>query len=233
MPVKQLPIGTRSNSWVRRELTEPPTTHTPSPQIAPPIPTGMGGVRSRQPLVAPSASLLVGRAKSKEEEEDSDKDDFEEPGDRTVNLERGRGGRRPSLSNTDPAMIQLLAGMQQQMITLNQGMQQQMAALTAAIANPAAAPKKSFKTPTLKAPDPFDGTQPSKLRKFLQSVQTIFFNDQRTFETDKEKVMYTSSFLTGKAGKWIEPYLSRTFSYLPYKGEWNPICIGAVCSNAD
>ncbi|KAI8447747.1 hypothetical protein BY996DRAFT_6586144 [Phakopsora pachyrhizi] len=130
MPVKRSPIGTRSNSWARRELTEPPTAHTLSPRIAPPIPIGMGGVRSRQPLVAPSAHLSVGRADSKEGEEGSDKDDFEEPGDRTVNLDRGCGGRRPSLSKADPAMIQLLAGMQQQMIMLNQGMQQQMAALT-------------------------------------------------------------------------------------------------------
>ncbi|KAI8444098.1 hypothetical protein BY996DRAFT_6535720 [Phakopsora pachyrhizi] len=80
--------------------------------------------RSRQPLVAPSAHSSVGRADSKEEEEDSNKDDFVEPGDRTVNLDRGRGGRQPSLSKADPAMVQLLAGMQQQ-----------MAALTAAITN--------------------------------------------------------------------------------------------------
>ncbi|KAI8454086.1 hypothetical protein BY996DRAFT_6570152, partial [Phakopsora pachyrhizi] len=54
-----------------------------------------GRVRSRQPLVAPSAHLGGG---------DSDEDDFEEPGDSTVNLDRGRGGRRPSLSKADPAM---------------------------------------------------------------------------------------------------------------------------------
>lgn len=113
----------------------------------------------------------------------------------------GRGGRQASLPRSDPALIQLLAGMQQLMATL-----------TAALANPAPAPKKSFKTPTMKAPEPFGGTQPSKLRKFLQSVQTIFYNDQRTFETDKEKVMYTSSFLTGKAGKRIEPYLSQIYN---------------------
>ncbi|KAI8455008.1 hypothetical protein BY996DRAFT_6462206 [Phakopsora pachyrhizi] len=58
MPVERSPIGTQSNSWARRELTEPPTTYTPSPQIAPPITTGMSGVRSRQPLVAPSAHSL-------------------------------------------------------------------------------------------------------------------------------------------------------------------------------
>ncbi|MBW0585232.1 hypothetical protein O181_124947 [Austropuccinia psidii MF-1] len=60
----------------------------------------------------------------------------------------------------------------------------------------------------MKAPDSFDGTQAHKLRGFIQSCQLIFHNDQANFFSDRKKVLYSTSFLTGRAGKWIEPYLS-------------------------
>ncbi|MBW0476721.1 hypothetical protein O181_016436 [Austropuccinia psidii MF-1] len=54
----------------------------------------------------------------------------------------------------------------------------------------AAAPRDNskataFKNPSMKAPDCVDGTQ-----------------------AHKKKVLYSTSSLTGRAGKWIEPYLS-------------------------
>ncbi|MBW0569956.1 hypothetical protein O181_109671 [Austropuccinia psidii MF-1] len=66
----------------------------------------------------------------------------------------------------------------------------------------------AFKTPSMKAPDPFDGTQAHKLRGFIQSFQLIFHNDPENFFSDRKKVLYSTSFLTGRARKWIEPYLS-------------------------
>ncbi|MBW0475494.1 hypothetical protein O181_015209 [Austropuccinia psidii MF-1] len=66
----------------------------------------------------------------------------------------------------------------------------------------------SFKTPSMKAPDPFDGTQTHKLRGFIQSSQLIFHNDPANFFSDRKKVLYYTSFLTVRAGKWIEPNLS-------------------------
>ncbi|MBW0523855.1 hypothetical protein O181_063570 [Austropuccinia psidii MF-1] len=68
------------------------------------------------------------------------------------------------------------------------------------------APK--FKTPSMKAPDSFDATQAHKLRGFIKSCQLIFHNDPEDFFSDRKKVLYSTSFLTGRAGKWIEPYLS-------------------------
>ncbi|MBW0563291.1 hypothetical protein O181_103006 [Austropuccinia psidii MF-1] len=65
-----------------------------------------------------------------------------------------------------------------------------------------------FKTPSIKAPDSFDGTQASKLRGFIQSYQLIFHNDHANFFSYRKKVLYSNSFLTGRAGKWIETYLS-------------------------
>ncbi|MBW0585953.1 hypothetical protein O181_125668 [Austropuccinia psidii MF-1] len=66
----------------------------------------------------------------------------------------------------------------------------------------------AFKTPSMKAPDSFDGTKAYKLRRFIQSCQLIFHNDPETFFSDRKNVLYSTSFLTGRAGKWIEPYLS-------------------------
>ncbi|MBW0536934.1 hypothetical protein O181_076649 [Austropuccinia psidii MF-1] len=60
----------------------------------------------------------------------------------------------------------------------------------------------------MKAPDSFYGTQAHKLRGFIQSCQLIFHNDPENSFSDRTKVLYSTSFLTGRAGKWIERYLS-------------------------
>ncbi|MBW0504903.1 hypothetical protein O181_044618 [Austropuccinia psidii MF-1] len=71
----------------------------------------------------------------------------------------------------------------------------------------------------MKAPECFDGTQPFKLRSFIQSCQLIFHNDLANFPQDRKKVLYATSFLIRRAAKWIEPYLSNLTnqdpSYLP------------------
>ncbi|MBW0471484.1 hypothetical protein O181_011199 [Austropuccinia psidii MF-1] len=64
-----------------------------------------------------------------------------------------------------------------------------------------------FKTQSMKVSDKFDGTQAHKLRGFIQSCQLILHNDPENFFSDRKKVLYSISFLTGRAGKWIEPYL--------------------------
>ncbi|MBW0575801.1 hypothetical protein O181_115516 [Austropuccinia psidii MF-1] len=66
----------------------------------------------------------------------------------------------------------------------------------------------AFKTPSMKAPEFFDGTQPFKVRSFMQSCQLTFQNDQANFSQDRKKVHYSTSFPIGRAEKWIEPYLS-------------------------
>ncbi|MBW0482604.1 hypothetical protein O181_022319 [Austropuccinia psidii MF-1] len=65
-----------------------------------------------------------------------------------------------------------------------------------------------FKTPSIKAPEYFDGAQPFKVSSFIQSCQLIFHNDLEDFSQDRKKVLYATSFLIGRAAKWIEPYLS-------------------------
>ncbi|MBW0587258.1 hypothetical protein O181_126973 [Austropuccinia psidii MF-1] len=60
----------------------------------------------------------------------------------------------------------------------------------------------------MKAPECFDGTQPFKVRSFIQSCQLIFHNELEKLSQDRKKVLYATSFLIGRAAKWIEPYLS-------------------------
>ncbi|MBW0592296.1 hypothetical protein O181_132011 [Austropuccinia psidii MF-1] len=66
----------------------------------------------------------------------------------------------------------------------------------------------AFKAPSMKAPHSFDVTQAHKLKGFIQSYQLIFHNDPESFFPDRKKALYSISFLTSNAGKWIEHYLS-------------------------
>ncbi|MBW0573675.1 hypothetical protein O181_113390 [Austropuccinia psidii MF-1] len=66
----------------------------------------------------------------------------------------------------------------------------------------------AFKIPSMKAQECFYGTQPFKVRSFIQSCQLIFHNDQENFSQDRKKVFYATAFLIGRAAKWIEHYLS-------------------------
>ncbi|MBW0543814.1 hypothetical protein O181_083529 [Austropuccinia psidii MF-1] len=68
----------------------------------------------------------------------------------------------------------------------------------------------AFHTRSMKAPYYFDGTKAHKLRGFVQSCQLIFHNYPGNFFSERKKVLYSTLFLTGRAGKWIETYLSIT-----------------------
>ncbi|MBW0521573.1 hypothetical protein O181_061288 [Austropuccinia psidii MF-1] len=66
----------------------------------------------------------------------------------------------------------------------------------------------AFKTPSMKAPECLYGTQPFKVRSFIQSCQLIFHNDLANSSQDRKKAFYATLFLIGMAENWIEPYLS-------------------------
>ncbi|MBW0503718.1 hypothetical protein O181_043433 [Austropuccinia psidii MF-1] len=83
-----------------------------------------------------------------------------------------------------------------------------MGKLTQAVTPRDTSKAPAFKTPSMKAPDSFDGTKAYKLRGFIQSYQLVFHNDPENLFSDMKKVLYTTAFLTGRAGKWIEPCLS-------------------------
>ncbi|MBW0553510.1 hypothetical protein O181_093225 [Austropuccinia psidii MF-1] len=86
---------------------------------------------------------------------------------------------QPLVSKYDPSLLKIMEKMATIMGHLSQ----------------AAAPRSNykapaFKTPSMKAPDSFDGTQACKLRQFIQSCQLIFHNDPENFFSDRKKVLY-------------------------------------------
>ncbi|MBW0479992.1 hypothetical protein O181_019707 [Austropuccinia psidii MF-1] len=73
----------------------------------------------------------------------------------------------------------------------------------------------AFKTPSMNAPECFDGTHPFKVRSFIQSCQFIFHNFPSNLSQDRKKVLYATSFLIVRGAKWIEPYLSNLTNQEP------------------
>ncbi|MBW0533915.1 hypothetical protein O181_073630 [Austropuccinia psidii MF-1] len=104
---------------------------------------------------------------------------------------------QPLVSQAEPNFLKMM-----------EQMTQFMGQLTQAVAPTGNSKAPAFKTTSMNTPDFFDGTQAHKARGFIQSFQLIFHNDPENFFCDRKKVLYSTSFLTGRAGKWIEPYLS-------------------------
>ncbi|MBW0570847.1 hypothetical protein O181_110562 [Austropuccinia psidii MF-1] len=114
------------------------------------------------------------------------------------------GTRGPTLSqsnqpvshHTEPSLLAIMQQTTQIMANLQ-------AAASSEVSRPPA-----FKTLSMKAPECFDGTQPFKVRSFIQSFQLIFHNYLANFSQDRKQVLCSTSFLIGRAAKKIEPYLS-------------------------
>ncbi|MBW0472553.1 hypothetical protein O181_012268 [Austropuccinia psidii MF-1] len=159
--------------------------------------------------------ILEGRKRAKEmkgpgedDEEEEENSVEEEESDGTegvpapVGASQGTGG--PTLAQSNQPVshkyeLSLLAIMQQ--------MTQIMANIQAASSFEASRPP-AFKNLSMKAPECFDGIQTFKVRSFIQSCQLIFHNDPANFSQDRKEFLYATSFLIGRAAKWIEPYLS-------------------------
>ncbi|MBW0566431.1 hypothetical protein O181_106146 [Austropuccinia psidii MF-1] len=149
---------------------------------------------------------LKGLGEDGEEEEENSVEEEESDGTEgapaLVGVPQGTGG--PTLAQSDQPVSNhsepsLLAIMQQ--------MTQMMANLQEASSSESSRPP-AFKTPSMKAPECIDGTQPFKVSSFIQSFQLIFHTDPANLSQDRKKVLYATSFLIGRAAKWIEPYLS-------------------------
>ncbi|MBW0555931.1 hypothetical protein O181_095646 [Austropuccinia psidii MF-1] len=159
------------------------------------------------------AQLDRGPCEDGEEEEENSVEEEESDGTEgvpaPVEAPQGTGG--PTLAQSNQPVSHhsepyLLAIMQQ--------MTQIMANLQEASSSEASRPP-AFKTPSMKAPECFDGTQPFKVRSFIQSCQLIFHNDLANFSQDRKKVLYATSFLIGRDAKCIEPYLSNLTNQYP------------------
>ncbi|MBW0511344.1 hypothetical protein O181_051059 [Austropuccinia psidii MF-1] len=86
---------------------------------------------------------------------------------------------QPLVSQSDPSLLKIM----EQMATIMGKLSQE-----GAPRDNSKAP--ALKTPSMKAPDPFDGTQAHKLRGFIQSCQLTSHNDPENSFSDKKKVLY-------------------------------------------
>ncbi|MBW0571438.1 hypothetical protein O181_111153 [Austropuccinia psidii MF-1] len=206
----------------RVPLDRTPSVHQLSANLhrGPPMegaaPSRRGGMKSRRsrsfsgilggyPVMSEGARARLGEVEDEEgeesvEEEDSGETEVADAMENTPEVPQGSNiglSSQPLVSQTEPSLLKMMEQITQFMRQLTQ-------ALTPRDNSKA----PSCKTPSMKAPDSFDGTQAHKLRGFIQTCQFIFHNDPANFFSDKMKVLYSTSFLTGRAGKWIEPYLS-------------------------
>ncbi|MBW0522360.1 hypothetical protein O181_062075 [Austropuccinia psidii MF-1] len=179
-------------------------------------PSRRGGMKSRRsisssgllggyPGMPEGARARLGEVEDEEGEESMEEEDSGETevgDDLEIFPEVPQGSNlaptnQPLVSQSDPSLLKIM----EKMATI-------MGQLSQAEAPRDNSKAPAFKTPSKKAPDSFDGTQAHKLRGFSQSCQFIFHNDPQNFFSDRKKLLYSTSFLTGRAGKWIEPYLS-------------------------
>ncbi|MBW0491257.1 hypothetical protein O181_030972 [Austropuccinia psidii MF-1] len=169
----------------------------------------IGPIQTIQPVThlpgLSRTSLKVPGEDDEEEEENSveeEESDGTEAAPAPVGIFQGTG--RPTLSQSDQPVSHQS---EPSLLAIMQKMTQVMANLQTASSSKSSRPP-AFKTPSMKAPECFDGTQPFKVRSFIQSCQLIIHNDPENFSQDRKKVLYAISFLIGRAAKWIEPYLS-------------------------
>ncbi|MBW0564060.1 hypothetical protein O181_103775 [Austropuccinia psidii MF-1] len=144
------------------------------------------------------ARAILGEVQDEEGEESVEKEDSgeTEAADALENAPEVPQGSNLSLSSqplvyqTEPSLLKMM-----------EKMTRFMGKLTQAVPPRDNSKAPAFKTPSMKAPDSFDGTQAHKLGGFIQSCQLIFHNDPANFFYDRKKVLYSTSFLTGRAGK--------------------------------
>ncbi|MBW0472879.1 hypothetical protein O181_012594 [Austropuccinia psidii MF-1] len=128
-----------------------------------------------------------------------------EESEETVVAAAPEASKAPNLS---PVNQPLVSQAEPNFLRMMEQMTQFMGQLTQAVSPRETSRAPAVNTPSMKEPDSFDGTKAYKLRGFIHSCQLIFHNDPERFFSDGKKVLYSASFLTGKAEKWIEPYLS-------------------------
>ncbi|MBW0580694.1 hypothetical protein O181_120409 [Austropuccinia psidii MF-1] len=186
-------------------------------------PSRRGGMKSRRsrsfsgllggyPGMSEGARARLGEAEDKEGEESVEEEDY---GETEVADALENAPEVPQGSNIALPSQPLVSQTEQSLLKMMEQMTQFMGQLTQALTPRDNYKAPAFKTPSTKVPDSFDGTKAHKLRGFIQSCQLIFHNDPANVFSYRKKVLYSTSLLTGRAGKWIEPYLSNISNEYP------------------
>ncbi|MBW0504213.1 hypothetical protein O181_043928 [Austropuccinia psidii MF-1] len=209
MPVQHRPPAKNTRSQRHQAVLTPtardPLDHTPSvnqlsanlyrvPPMEGAAPSRRGGPRSRS-----------GEAEDEEGEESVEEEDSEET---ELAADLAGAPEASEAPNLAPSNQPLVSQAEPNLLKMMDQMTEFMGKLTQAVSPRDTSKAPAFKTPSMKAPDSFDGTKAYKLRGFIQSCQLIFDNDPENLSSDRKKIFHSISFLTGRAGKWIEPFLS-------------------------
>ncbi|MBW0501715.1 hypothetical protein O181_041430 [Austropuccinia psidii MF-1] len=226
IPVKHSPPANNTISQRNPAVLTPtarvPLDHTPSlHQLSAKLdkgapPSRRGGIKSRRsrsssgllgvyPGISEGARVRIGEV---EHEEGAESVEEEDSGETKVADALEKAPEVPLGSNIDPTNQSLVFQSDPSLLKIMEKMVTIMGQLSQEAAPRDNSKTPAFKTPSMKAPDSFDGTQANKLRGFIQSCQLIFHNYLANFFSYRKKFLYSTSFLTGRDGKWIEPNLS-------------------------
>ncbi|MBW0573967.1 hypothetical protein O181_113682 [Austropuccinia psidii MF-1] len=204
MPLKHSPPARQTRSQALTQAVLTPTPRAGTPEVS-----QLRAKLDRGPILGPGEDGEEEEENSVEEEESDGTEAAPSP------VGASEGTRGPTLAQCDQPVSNQT---EQSLLAIIQKMTQIMANLQAAASSEVSRPE-AFKTPSMKAPECFVVTQPFKVRIFIQFCQLIFHNDPANISQDRKKVLYATSFLIGRAAKWIEPYLSnlnnQDSSYLP------------------
>ena len=139
-----------------------------------------------------SRTSFKGPGEDGEEEEENSVEEEESEGTEGVPALVGasQGTGRPTLAQSNQPVSHQS---EPSLSAIMQQMPQIMANLQAASSSEASIPP-AFKNPSMKEPECFYGTQPFKVRSFIQSCQLIFHNDQANFSQDRKKVFMLLDF---------------------------------------
>ncbi|MBW0510507.1 hypothetical protein O181_050222 [Austropuccinia psidii MF-1] len=151
-------------------------------------------------------TTFKGPGEDGEEEEDNSVEEEESDGTEgvpdPVGASQGIGG--PTLAESDQPVSHQY---EPSFLDIMHQMTQIMANIQSDLSSDSSRPP-AFRTLSIKAPKCFDGPQCFKVRSFINSYQSIFHNHPENVSQERKKVLYATSFLIGRAAKWIEPYIS-------------------------
>ncbi|MBW0519543.1 hypothetical protein O181_059258 [Austropuccinia psidii MF-1] len=212
MPVQHSPSAKNTRSQRNPAVPTPtarvPLDRTPSvhqlganlnrgPRMEGAEPSGREGMKSRRsrsfsgllggyPGMSEGARARLGEVEDEEgekslEEEDSGETEVADAFANAPEVPQGSNlapTNQPLVSQSDPSLLKIMEEMATIMGNISQ----------------AAGPRDNskapaFKTPSMKAPDSFDGTKAHKLRGFIQSCDLIFHNHPANFFSDRNKIL--------------------------------------------
>ncbi|MBW0574172.1 hypothetical protein O181_113887 [Austropuccinia psidii MF-1] len=199
----------------RAPLDRTPTVHQLSANLerGPPMegvaPSRIGGVKSRRsrslagllrgyPSIPQGPRSRLGEAEDEEGEESVEEVESEETEVAAALKGAPEASEAPNLALSNQPLV---CQAEPNFLKMIEQMTQFMGQLTQAVTPRETSKAQALKTPSIRAPESFDGTKDYKLRGFIQSCQLIFHNHPENYFSDRKKVLYSTFFHTGRAGK--------------------------------